>query len=63
MPYFIFMFNGLIFMFPIVKYIKKNATKNTPLRIALDLILILLFIISIFALINSSYNPFIYFRF
>lgn len=62
-PYINFMIIGLIFMFPIEKKISKWILKKKFGRFILDLILIVLFMIGIFALVNSSYNPFIYFRF
>ena len=62
-PYFAFIIIGLIFMFPVAKYFKKKAEESSTVRIILDVLLIILFIIAIFSLINSSYNPFIYFRF
>lgn len=62
-PYVNFMVIGLIFMFPVGKRIKEWLLKFKFGRFVLDLILILLFVIGICALVNSSYNPFIYFRF
>ena len=54
--YFIFVIAGMIFMFPVVKSLRK-------LGLFYDMLLLVVFIISIFALVNNSYNPFIYFRF
>lgn len=62
-PYVNFMIIGLIFMFPIGKKFSGWLLKKKCGRFALDLILIVLFMIGICALVNSSYNPFIYFRF
>ena len=62
-PYYIFVIIGLIFMFPISKKIVSKLLSYRYGRLALDIILCLLFVLCIFALINSSYNPFIYFRF
>ena len=62
-PYFVFIIIGLIFMFPIAKTLTKKAENSSTIRILLDIILIILFVVAIFSLINSSYNPFIYFRF
>ena len=62
-PYLWFMVIGLIFIFPVKKYIIMLFEKFAFGRIALDLILIMLFLVAIFALIGDSYNPFIYFRF
>lgn len=61
--YTIFMILGLVFMFPVAKKFKKWILKFKFGRWILDFILIVLFILGICALINSSYNPFIYFRF
>lgn len=58
----LFVLIGLIFMFPILNIFKKYKNSFTYNTIR-DIILIMLFIISIFSLINNSYNPFIYFRF
>lgn len=62
-PYINFMIIGLIFMFPLGKKIKNWLAKKKFGRLILDLILIALLIVSICSLVNSSYNPFIYFRF
>lgn len=62
-PYFNFVIIGLIFMFPISKKISKKLLSKKHGRLTLDLILFILFILGICALISSSYNPFIYFRF
>lgn len=61
--YWPFVLFGLVFMFPIGKAIFARARKSPALSLALDFVLIALFVISIFSLINNSYNPFIYFRF
>ena len=61
--YTIFMIAGLVFMFPVAKKIKESLLKKKFGRLVLDLIILTLFCISICALVNSSYNPFIYFRF
>ncbi len=59
---FIFVIIGLIFMFPILKQIrlKKYINVYSLLR---DTGLIIILLLSIGALINNTYNPFIYFRF
>lgn len=62
-PSFSFMIVGLIFMFPVGKLIAKKLTKRTIGLLVMDIVFISLFIIGIFALVSSSYNPFIYFRF
>ena len=62
-PYYIFVIIGLVFMFPISKKIVSKLLSYRYGRLALDIILCLLYVLCIFALINSSYNPFIYFRF
>lgn len=61
--YLIFIVLGLVFMFPIRRAIWRWASKRTFTRILVDIVLFLLFGVAICALINSSYNPFIYFRF
>ena len=63
MPYVNFMIIGLIFMFPVGKRSSGWLLKKKCGRLVLDLILIVLFVIGVCALVNSSYNPFIYFRF
>lgn len=62
-PYFWFMVIGLIFMFPIKNRIVQFFRKFWFGDILLDLVILTLFVIGIFALISNSYNPFIYFRF
>ena len=62
-PYINFIIIGLIFMFPLGKKIKNWLAKKKFGRLILDLILIALLAVSICSLVNSSYNPFIYFRF
>ena len=62
-PYINFMLLGLIFMFPVGKKISAKLLSWKYGRFILDLILLGLFTIGICALVNSSYNPFIYFRF
>ena len=63
MPYCSFIIIGLVFMFPITKKLSSFFKKSPLMMSVLDVVLILLFVIGIFALISSSYNPFIYFRF
>lgn len=60
--YTLFIAIGLIFMFPIVKKLKKYENNHIYGYIR-DIILIGLLIFSICSIINNSYNPFIYFRF
>ena len=62
-PYVNFMIIGLIFMFPVGKKISAKLLSYKYGRFVLDLILLALFGLGICALVNSSYNPFIYFRF
>lgn len=62
-PYVNFMIIGLIFMFPVGKKISAKLLSYKYGRFILDLILLALFGLGICALVNSSYNPFIYFRF
>ncbi|MBR3368440.1 MBOAT family protein [Candidatus Saccharibacteria bacterium] len=61
--YFLFMILGLIFMFPVWKKMTGKLLKWKFGRFILDIILLALFCVAICALVNSSYNPFIYFRF
>lgn len=63
MPQLFFVIIGLIFMFPITKILFKKIREKTWGRMVLDVVLVGLFVIGIFALISNSYNPFIYFRF
>ena len=62
-PYVNFIIIGLIFMFPIGKKFSGKLLSWKCGRLILDLILLALFGLGICALVNSSYNPFIYFRF
>jgi alginate O-acetyltransferase complex protein AlgI len=62
-PYINFMIIGLIFAFPIGKKFSHKLLTWKHGRLVLDLILLALFGLGICALVNSSYNPFIYFRF
>ena len=50
---------GLIFIFPVFKKVKKNATTE----ILHTVILAILFGLVVMSLAQNSYNPFIYFRF
>ena len=50
---------GLIFIFPVFKKVKKNATTE----ILHIIILVILFGLVVMSLAQNSYNPFIYFRF
>ena len=61
--YLFFVLVGIVFMFPFVRNIVRRLSSNDFVAYVIDLILVLLFILGIFALISSSYNPFIYFRF
>lgn len=54
---------AIIFMFPIKQKMDLKYQNNQIYNIINKIILLILFIISIFYLINNSYNPFIYFRF
>ncbi len=58
-----FMIIGLIFMFPWGRKLARKIAQKPIGKVFIDIILIGLFLVSIFALISSSYNPFIYFRF
>lgn len=59
-PYFII---GIILMFPIIPFIKNKFKDNKYFVIIDDVVLLIVFVISICLLINNTYNPFIYFRF
>ncbi|MDO4746780.1 MAG: MBOAT family O-acyltransferase [Candidatus Saccharibacteria bacterium] len=59
----IFMIIGFIFIFPIRRKMQGFANKHTLVAALSDIMIIVFFVVSIFSLINSSYNPFIYFRF
>ena len=62
-PYLFFLFFGFVFMFPVSRRIRKIASGHVLVQLIIDILMVVLFIIGIFGLINSSYNPFIYFRF
>ena len=62
-PYLFFLVFGFVFMFPVSKCIRKIASGHVLVQLIIDILMVVLFIIGIFGLINSSYNPFIYFRF
>ncbi|HRG01562.1 MAG TPA: MBOAT family O-acyltransferase [Bacteroidia bacterium] len=54
---------GLLFCFPVVEYV-FGKIKNYTLKKSIEAILLIsVFILSIAELANTSYNPFIYFRF
>ena len=59
----IYFIAAIIFSFPIVKVISDRIKNNTIKLLLSNVILLVLFIFCIILLINSSYNPFIYFRF
>ena len=68
--YFIVLLLSIVFSMPIVKYIKqkienknKKILENDIYYILNSLTLTILFLIVIFKLVNSTYNPFLYFRF
>ncbi|MGL6104546.1 MBOAT family O-acyltransferase [Romboutsia sp.] len=61
---------GIVFSMPVIKYIKgKISSKNTKILnndityLLHSLVLTGLFFIVILSLVNSTYNPFLYFRF
>ena len=58
-----YVFIAIIFMFPIKEKMDFKYQDNQIYNIINKIILLVLFIVSIFYLINNSYNPFIYFRF
>lgn len=61
--YAIFLVLGLIFMFPVGKRLGKMMERSPVLMVVRDIILVVLLVLGICALIDNSYNPFIYFRF
>ncbi len=63
LPYLVFIIIGLVFMFPWAKRIVVKFLDKTAVGFLLDIALVLMFVLGIFALVSSSYNPFIYFRF
>ena len=60
--YLLFLIIGLIFMFPIINNLKKYKDKYIYCLIR-DLVISIIFILSICSLISNNYNPFLYFRF
>ena len=60
LPYFVMCF---IFMGPLYPMIKRFTKDNMLFNIIEDFILVILLICCIILLVNSTYNPFIYFRF
>ncbi len=62
-PYFIFMAVGFALMFPLFRKLARRFRKRKIGVVLIDFGLVALFIVGICALISSSYNPFIYFRF
>lgn len=58
--YYLFAFIG---SFPILRNINSYFKKNTLFHFAKNVFVLVLFILSVIYLVDSSYNPFIYFRF
>ena len=58
-----FVIIGIVFSFPVVRYFDNKYQDNFIYNLIKDIGLILILILSVFFLINDSYNPFIYFRF
>lgn len=54
---------GIVLSTPIKKVILERIPKNTTFRFLSDVVYISLLMLSIFELSQSTYNPFIYFRF
>jgi len=54
---------GLIGATPLIGRVLEHLDRNTYLSIIKDIFVLLIFLISFLFLINSSFNPFIYFRF
>ncbi|WP_042271245.1 MBOAT family O-acyltransferase [[Clostridium] dakarense] len=68
--YLIVIIASIVFSMPIIKYIKsKIETRNKEILekdyiyIINSIVLTILFLVVIFKLVNSTYNPFLYFRF
>lgn len=60
LPFFV---AALILVTPLYPWVEKKLERFTLGSLTLDLLALELFFISIFFLVNTSYNPFIYFRF
>jgi alginate O-acetyltransferase complex protein AlgI len=54
---------GMIFSFPILNNLNNRFKNNFIYVLIVDVGLVGILILSVFFLINDSYNPFIYFRF
>ncbi|MGL5414489.1 MAG: MBOAT family O-acyltransferase [Clostridium sp.] len=54
---------GIVLSIPVIEYMKKKTKINSYIEIIKPIVLILLFVITIIYLINSTFNPFIYFNF
>ena len=59
-PYYVL---GLIFSAPIVPWLDSKLKTSTIYNFIKKLIVLALFVLCIIFLIDSSYNPFIYFKF
>ena len=59
---FIFILIGIIFIFPIKNIFQKHQEKYSYCLLR-DIIISIIFVLSICSLINNNYNPFLYFRF
>ncbi|MBQ7202401.1 MAG: MBOAT family protein [Eubacterium sp.] len=59
----LYMVVGIIFSFPISKWVKKKHIQNVFYDSLYVIIVVLLFVASIASIVSSSYNPFIYFNF
>ena len=53
---------GIVFSFPYTK-IKKTIENNKVLSLFMDIIIVLMFLVSISYMLGSGYSPFLYFRF
>ena len=63
-PYFIVIFIlSIIYITPFFKNVKDYLYKFKYGYIAVDLVVVILFIYAIFEMLTTGYNPFIYFRF
>ncbi len=54
---------AIIFAYPLYINFQKKIEKNHKLTLALDIFLVILFLVTLVFILSSSYSPFIYFRF
>ncbi|MDM8533943.1 MBOAT family protein [Clostridiaceae bacterium HSG29] len=61
--YIVFYIIAIVFSMPLMKMIEKKVKKKLVWDIMYTATIIMIFILSVSAIVNSSYNPFIYFNF